>query len=102
MRSFTGLKAKLAELIAARRALAARPHVVVYLPRNGREPADAPDGTFTTGTPYATVVHYDPANPPPELAAQAANSHPTAGDGGQGPSNCSENRTETHSQKGTS
>jgi hypothetical protein len=46
------------------------PHVVAYLPRNGREPADAPAEQFTTHpAPRASVIHYDPANPPAELIA---------------------------------
>ena len=50
MRSFTGLKAKLADLLAARRAQAAQPRVVCFLPRNGREPTGTPPGTFTPPT----------------------------------------------------
>jgi hypothetical protein len=69
MRSLSGLKARIADLLAARRELAARPRMLCFLPRNGREPADAPDGTFTTGTPFASVVHYQVDAPPPELVA---------------------------------
>ncbi|MGC9984763.1 MAG: hypothetical protein ABSF35_14175 [Polyangia bacterium] len=70
MRSLEGLKTKIGALLAARRELAARPHVVAYLPRNGREPADAPAGQFTTRPALTcSIVHYDPAAPPAELAA---------------------------------
>lgn len=70
MRSLSGLKTKVAELLAARRELAARPHVVAFLPRNGREPDDAPAGQFTTRPALTcSVVHYDPASPPAELMA---------------------------------
>jgi hypothetical protein len=67
--SLARLKTRIADLLAARREQQAQPHTVIYLPRNGREAADAPDGTFTTGTPYASVVHYDASDPPRELIA---------------------------------
>ena len=72
MRSLAGLRNQLAELLAARRALAAKPRTVVFIPRNGREPIGAPDGTYTTGSPHCRVVHYDVNNPPAELMTEPA------------------------------
>jgi len=73
MRSLEGLKTKIGALLAARRELAARPHVVAYLPRNGREPADAPAEQFTTRPALTcSVIHYQVDAPPPELAAAPA------------------------------
>jgi hypothetical protein len=69
MMSLARLKTRIGALLAAHREQAAQPRTVCFLPRNGREPADAPDGTFTTGTPYASVVHYDASDPPRELIA---------------------------------
>ena len=45
-----------------------RPRVVALIPRNGREPTGYPTGSFTTKiTPFAAVIHYDPAAPPAAL-----------------------------------
>ena len=70
MRSLSGLKTRIADLLRARAEQAARPHTVAYMPNNHRGPAGDPDGTFTT-RPSACcwVVHFDPTNPPLELVA---------------------------------
>ena len=73
MRSLSGLKARIGELLRARAEQAARPHVLCFLPLNGREPADAPGGPFITEiTPFASVHHYDASNPPVELTTAGA------------------------------
>jgi hypothetical protein len=71
--NLSGIKRRVADLVAQRRALAATPQVVAFMPRNGREPADTPAGQFTTRpAPFCSVIHYDPENPPVELMTEPA------------------------------
>jgi hypothetical protein len=94
MRNLQGLKSKIADLLAARRAQQALPHVTAYLPNNHRGPDSDPSGTFATQiAPNVRVVHYDPANPPAELITAREQD---ASEAQVVP------RTETHPTKGTS